>query len=115
MQPTGLKENYVDNLWHWEDDYEALFNVFVKVHEACETWGLTLKPSESALLFSTEDGDFQLLGLEVKKNRILIPQTKVQQLAALPRSKKFLVKLISSISYYGAFSTCFADILARIR
>ena len=115
MQPTGLKENYVDNLWHWDEDYESLFEVFVKVHEACETWGLTLKPSESALLFSTEDGDFQLLGLEVKKNRILIPKAKVQQLAALPRSKKFLVKLISSISYYGAFSTCFADILARIR
>ena len=76
---------------------------------------LCFKPTDNALLFTTNDADFTILGYSIRNGRLVIPAKKVQQLVELPKTRKFIVRLISSISYYSNFSNSFSELLARIR
>ena len=110
-----LKSSYMDNLYNWDPSIPKLLADFIRTHEVARAINAVFKLTDSVILASADDGAFEILGMIVKDGKLTIPRKKIDALAALPRSKKFIIKLISSVSYYGCFSNAFADLLCRIR
>ena len=107
--------SYVDNLYIIEKNIQSMYEKFLQTHVVARSVNAVFKISDSVLLVSARDGQFSILGYLVSGNKLMIPKNKVDQLAQLPRTRRFVVKLISSIGYYAQFSSIFGDVLAKIR
>ena len=53
--------------------------------------------------------------MTVKDGKVAIPRNKMDTLTNMPKSKKFITKLMNNIQHYGCFSNTFADLLYRTK
>ena len=106
---------YVDNLCDSKDDLNKLLANFKEIHRRASVLNLCFKVTDNAILFTTGDGEFQLLGYSIHEGRLRIPKKKKEILAEMPRTRKHVVRLISALQYYSLFSSVFSELMARIR
>ena len=102
---------YVDNIGASHETFDGLFKKYVALLDRARVMNLVYKVSDLVIGYSTDDGPFQVLGYQIQNGKLEIPPQKLASLAScmVQKSRKAVLKLIGNLSFYGQFSTGFAE------
>ena len=113
---------YADNLICMapNEDVELLIKAFEKVLDINARWNIGLKPSDICFgVFSNEKETtaLQILGLEIRRARVCIPEQKKQKNADYTKIKTRaqLVTLLGLVTWYSSHSPLAASVMKLIR
>jgi hypothetical protein len=114
LKDTALVVNYLDDVWIISQTKHAHMAMVKDVVFYLKELGFKLSPKKAKL--GLRDQRIQVLGVEIYKNMLFMPENKCSMFCSFkrPRTRRDVMKLVGHLVYLGAFVHKFSELTAPL-